>query len=286
MKIGCAIPRLKKCKDDVIQLASTFPVVTPVDWLCPSTLVFDGATRQHSIIGQMQHVRGHCLIAAKPAYMPSIWGGNCKGLNWAAPRQNLSSAQQLAVLENHISQTVKRFRQVTEWDLIAGNVRADGHLRIPEWKRLLERAVVANPNNTYWLDELLCTSYPRWLKIAEMASDENIAGVGIQVHANASTDVDKTLAFLERVLKLTTLTKTPVNLSEIGYWSPVDTTPDTGHVKAFVEGVKQLGEQYEAQTLIWWGLVSFYLHTHLNKPEVLALFDRDRNPTFIHDILC
>lgn len=285
MKIGVALPRLKRCTGGVIALAKLFDVVTPIDWLCPSTLVFDGVTTQRSIISQMQSVRGHCLVPAKPNYMPTLWGGLCRGKHWKIPKQQLTQQEKLAVIEGYITQTIQRFPEIREWDLVAGNVRADRKLRIPEWEKLLDRAIIANPRNTYWLDELLCTSYKRWAAILAMTANENIAGVGIQIHANRETDIDRTLQLLERVLALASQLNTAVNLSEVGYWGTPNQQWDEGHVTMFATGVRQLGELYRARCLVWWGLVPMMLLNHVQHPYALALYDRELQPTFLHSCL-
>lgn len=287
MRIGTCLPKLRRINPDIINLAKQFQVVAPLDWLCPSTLVFDGVTTQHDIIKALRNtdIRGHALIPCKDEYVPTIWGGRCRGKDWAGQKVNLALDQKKSLMLNHVINTIRRFPSVKKWDLMTGNVKPNGQLRYAFLEELLNRAIIADPNKKYYLDELLCTTLSRWKTIFSLASRENIAGVGIQVHVHNGTNLDETFKLLEKVLKLAIASNISIDLSEVGYWITPDTEPDEIKLKRFTTTIKRLAEDYNVKDFIWWGLVP-YCQTNLqNDPKIVAMYDGSLNPTIVYDIL-
>jgi GH35 family endo-1,4-beta-xylanase len=288
MKLGTCLPKLRKITPDIIKLAKQFDVVSPLDWLCPVVLVFEGVTTQHQILKDLSgftEVRGHALIPCKQEYLPTIWGGTCRGKDWNSQKVSLSLDQQKALFLNHIINTVRRFPSIKKWDLLAGNVKANGNLRFNFLEECLDRAIIADASKSYYLDELLCTSFSRWKKIISMASNENIGGIGIQVHVHNNTDFKETFTLLEKVLKLAKAANIKVDLSEVGYWTVPDETEDTAKVKSFVSTIKSMALDYNVQDFIWWGLTPYQQLNLQNTPKIISLFDTDFNPTIVYNTL-
>lgn len=288
MKIGTSLPKLHKLTPQVIELAKQFDVVSPLDWLCPVVLVFEGVTTQHQVLKELSgyvEVRGHALITCKHEYLPTIWGGACRGKDWESQKVNLSFDQQKALFLNHIISTIRRFPSIKKWDLLTGNVKANGTLRFNCLEECLDRAIVADASKSYYLDELLCTDFSRWKKIISMASNENIGGIGIQVHVHNNTDFKETFNLLEKVLKLANAANIKVDLSEVGYWTLPDDEADKPKVKSFITTIKNMGIDYNVQELIWWGLRPYHLFNLQTTPRIISLFDRELNPTFVYDTL-
>lgn len=288
MQLGSCLPKLKRLNPKVLQLATQFDVVSPLDWLCPSVLVYEGITTQYDVIKALGNtrLRGHCLIAAKDEYLLTIWGGRCRGKDWAGQRVNLSKSQQKAIILNHTQNTIRKFPRVQKWDLIAGNVKPNGQLRFDYVEELLDVAIIANPSKQYYLDELLCTSFTRWEKIISMASNENIGGVGIQIHANNKTNLTATFKLLEKVLKLAEASNVSVDLSEVGYWDTEEEPAKESRLIEFIETIVNLASDYNVRDFIWWGLIPYAQHHLLSSPRIVPLFDRDLNPTIVMDNLC
>jgi GH35 family endo-1,4-beta-xylanase len=245
--------------------------------------VYEGITTQYDVIKALGNtkLRGHCLIAAKDEYLPTIWGGRCRGKDWAGQKVNLSQSQQKAILLNHTQNTIRKFPSVQKWDLIAGNVKPNGQLRFDYLDELLDAAIIANPGKQYYLDELLCTSFTRWEKILQLASNENIGGIGIQIHANNQTDLKATFKLLKKVLKLAKAAKIKVDLSEVGYWETGVEPAKELRLIEFTKTVVNLALDYDVNDFIWWGLVPYVQDHLLNFPRIVALYDKDLNPTIV-----
>jgi GH35 family endo-1,4-beta-xylanase len=288
MQLGACLPKLNRLNPKVLKLATQFDVVSPLDWLCPSVLVYEGITTQYDVIKALGNtrLRGHCLIAAKEEYLPTIWGGRCRGKNWAGQRVNLSKSQQKAVIINHTKNTIRKFPSVQKWDLIAGNVKPNSQFRFEFVEELLDAAIIANPNKKYYLDELLCTSYSRWENIIKLASNENIGGVGIQIHANNKTDFKATFKLLKRVLKLANSSNVNVDLSEVGYWDTDEEPAKDLRVAEFINTIVNLSLDYNVKDFIWWGLIPYAQKNLLSSPRIVPLFDLNLNPTIVLENLC
>ena len=287
MKLGSCLPKLRLLSPEVLKLASTLDIVSPLDWLTPSVLVFEGITDQHKILKALgkTEVRGHCLIACKEEYIPTIWGGRCRGKEWAGQRVNVAKSQKKALMLNHIKSTIQRFPSVNKWDLMMGNVKPNGELRFNFLDDFISRAIATNPSKSYYLDELLCTSFSRWKTILNLASQEHIAGVGIQIHVNNQTDLANTFDLLKKVLKLAKASNINVDLSEVGYWHSETEPADQSRLVEFTKTLVNIALDYNVHDFIWWGLVHYYQAHLMNQPRITPLFDSDLNPTIVQETL-
>lgn len=283
MKLGVSLPKLKHVDDVVISLGQQFDYVTPIDWLCPSHIAFHGITTQHKILSQFDVVHGHCLIPAKDVYLPTQWGGKCKG-NVSDRQRHLQLSEKKAIYQSHIDFMLNEFTTITSWDIVAANLTPTGHVRIPYWKDLLDHAIIQKPFNHYWLDELICTSLSRWQNILSFAQNPSIEGVGIQLHLTSQTQLNPTLDLLEKVLHLASQSGIKIRISELGFWYARNHTPDIEFACNAVTRIKELCTRYNVDSMTWWGLVPSCAYHQMSSPRMLELFDKNGNPSPLFDV--
>lgn len=289
MDIGICLPKLNQITPQVLAIANNFDVVSTLDWLAPSHLVFNGITAQPDVLSKLgsARVRGHCLYPAKRVYQPTLWGGSVRGRRGRTLHAlNIPASQKKALVLDHVETTVRKFKSIRQWDLVLANVKAAGELRCPWWREILDRAVVARPNNEYHLSEVLGTSKERWDTIFDLTSHGAIAGLGVQVHASPATDLDRTLGLLEYVAAEAHRRRIKLSLSEVGYYRNPGEKVNPSHVEDFLSTVYKLGATYNVKDFIWWGLLNHIKVHFYPNIEYLGLLTEDCKPTFIYHLLC
>jgi len=283
MKLGVSLPKLNRVNDTVIALGQQFDYVTPIDWLCPAHIAFHGVTTHHQILSQFKEVHGHCLIPAKDVYLPIQWGGKCKG-DSSQRQQHLQHSEKKQIYQNHINFMLNEFPTIQNWDIVSANLTPSGEIRIPFWRDLLDYAILQKPFHSYWLDEILCTSFSRWKKILSYAQSPAIKGVGIQLHLTAQTQLKPTLVLLEKVLHLASQSGIKTRISELGYWYARNHEPDMNLACNAVQRIKNLCTAYNVESMTWWGLVPSCAYHLMGSPRMLELFDKKGNPTPLLDV--